>query len=239
MNSRGNGFIKRIFFSLVALAFVVAVAFAIPLALPEIRYYRANQHIDNGEYEKAYYLLKASREHEKSRLLLNSFYVISNETRYCYDGNGKLECIYEYEYNELGQSTITSEYLPDKTLKDRSVTEYNENGKQIKLTRYDGNGNVITYRETEYDENGNVLSYTTYDANNEIVSGTLYEYDKNGNITLEQSVGKYAATSTGYTRINRTYDDRGNLISDTRYDNAGKEVSRSTYEYDEKDNKIS
>lgn len=239
MNNKTNDFYKRIILCFAALAFVVATAIVIPYVLPEIRYYRANQHIDNNEYERAYYLLRQSRGHEKSRLLLNSFYVISNETRYYYDDNGELEYIYEYKYNEFGQSTTTSEYLPDKTLKDRSMVEYNEQGKQTKLTRYDGNGNVITYRETEYDENGNVLRYTTYDANNEIVSGTFYEYDENGNITLEQNFGKYTVTSTVYTTIKRTYDDRGNLIQDTRYDNAGKEVSRSTYEYDEKNNKIS
>lgn len=157
-------------------------------------------------------------------------------------GDGKLYAVKMTQYD--GEGAVKAKHLFEHEL---------EGGKVVKASMVNEAGTVIYYTEVEYDSAGKVKKESDYQ-NNEIywareyVDGVLineynyqegelhsfcqHEYDPNGNLVRTIN---YRADESPYNQNEYTYDQHGNMLTDTLYVYAGavKEVYSSTaYEYE-------
>lgn len=174
--------------------------------------------------------------------------IIVKEKKYAC--NDEQTLMYEYIYNDDGNllkkhDTQEYTYLPDTTVEmeynsegktvketenkagDITINEYDENGLLIKTERPYLEGSVYaaecTY-EYEFDENSNPISCTEIGSGKHLVWKREYE---NGQVKKETSYGSGYGTS--YVSSETIYDDKGNKIGFTKYDENGKEVSKEQY----------
>ena len=167
-------------------------------------------------------------------------------------------CLYEYTYKDdlLVKVTASKETAYQGTIEFSYNLSY-KNGWLIMLSReeedieerywfsYDDNGNVTRFidetigqdlyiadqYEYIYDENGNCLTETRseYDPTTgqlDITWNNEYEYDEANNLICHTSQLSYEETKTDLT-----YDDKGNLLTETTL-NGGSVERQATYEYE-------
>lgn len=138
---------------------------------------------------------------------------------------------YEYEYDSAGNllSKTTYSYDADGALMNTSTSSwvYDEAGNVIS----DGSGGTYTY-----DENGNKLTWR-YGGD----SGTLieYTYDEQGNLLTETSTDYYEGEASSPALDEYVYDDAGNQIKYIRYNGEGSIYSEVHSTYDEHGNLLS
>ena len=123
------------------------------------------------------------------------------------------------------------EYYPNGKL--RREKEYDWSGKNTTITAYNRLGEKTSVRTNEtFDENGNALTYTVqYPMREGRYAEAHYtaEYDAAGNRTSLLRV--YADGVTAYY-MTYEFDQQGNVIRDTEYDEpGGKKLNETTYEY--------
>jgi RHS repeat-associated protein len=160
-------------------------------------------------------------------------------------------------YDCMGNATESYETATGTQMKaDWTVTVYDALGRELtvttKLSDASGNPTTQSVATSVYDGAGNLLSRdgttlggedeaTTYDASGnataELAEGaydavaartTRSSYDAQGNITSELAPGATSAATTS------TYDDAGNLLSETQADG-----TKETYAYDGQGNTVS
>ena len=166
-----------------------------------------------------------------------------------YDGEGSIDWMSEYEYDENGRE-IYYRYESDGVVTKTRENEYNEDGNIIKeiQTSYDsdtGQKKSQTIDEYTYDENGNRIGYANSYYDEEETSSFLWkrEYDEEGRETAFYLYDNEKATSyqseSGYDEngrmINYTgYDKNGNVLvkRDTEYDTSGKVTRKNEYDAD-------
>lgn len=137
----------------------------------------------------------------------------------------------EYEYDENNRLKCANHYNESINLKYWETYEYNENGDLIqKDLWYDGERKPKTSNIFEYDENGNVkCERRQYNDNTEFYMYVDYEYDENG-----RPITEFIKEPDGtlYNTITRTYDDKGNIL--TEYTENSEWYNTEVYVYDEK-----
>lgn len=150
----------------------------------------------------------------------------------------------EYVYDENGNVVKEIVHSWDGTVTEY-LNEYDETGMRVKRTQIDQDGSTTDYTY-EYDEHGNVvfvigsdgsvIEYTNeYDAQGRLLSfvsssgaGETYEYREDGGYKVTYASGaieeydsdgilKVSCTSDGLSTS--TYDDRGNVLTESTPDN--------------------
>lgn len=142
----------------------------------------------------------------------------------------------EYEYDENNRLKCTNHYLDNIELNYWETYEYNENGDLIqKDSWYNGESKPKTSNIFEYDENGNIkCEKRQYNDYPESYIYVEYECDENGrpiNEVIKEADG------TLYNTVTRTYDDKGNIL--TEYMENSEWYNTEVYVYDEKNRCIS
>ena len=211
---------------------------------------QAKEAIENGDYEKAYKLLKESNSAEAKAMLKKFAFVPVTETlknsyvvEYEYDTNGNCvkmvgtgsdggRWVFEYEYDK-NDNCVKEVQTYSGGFRNVMEYEYDTNGNCVKMVRTDSDGDRRVF-EYKYDKNDNcVKEVTTYSDGDRTVMEYEYEYDTNGNC-----VKKVATYSDGDRDVTEyEYDTNGNCIKEVTTDSDG---DRTVWkcEYDEKGNCI-
>ena len=147
--------------------------------------------------------------------------IIHEETEYA---------VTDYSYD--GKNRITSVEARDKDAGETysfSVTYEEKDGIYIGKTNVvsEGDGNSV-YREYHYNSENRLIYTATYN-NDELFEYEKTEYNQNGDVKMTESKGEYEKRIV-------EYDDDGNVISGTYYENNGD--LNSKYEFEYKNNKL-
>lgn len=159
------------------------------------------------------------------------FFTVSQRSIYSYDdagnlirleatdGEGNLEILQEYTWDENGNRLRTTDLSPDGV---QSIVEYtyDETGNQTGWYSRE-NGVLQEYVETTYDEQGRKVFSARYDGNGERLHYWEYTYSDDG---LEMTTS-YSGERTSIDYYNEagqcfrieTYDNDGNLTGVTNY----------------------
>ena len=183
----------------------------------------------------------------------------TDSTSYNFDGS--LNSTSEYSYDAYGTmlSYISTNYSEDGSYR---TYEYDGDYNTIGSQSYDASGNLQTWNEYEYDSNGNQSKVICYNADGTVSYDTVYTYDETGKMTqyvytsYQEGGGRYVTISDGdyNTLESMSYDANGNRTRyryykydfnsfgepDVQYcyDETGKLVSWTTYEYDANGNYV-
>ena len=173
---------------------------------------------------------------------------ITSEIRYAPDGTETDKQIFKYD--EKGQLIEEINYLDTGEIAEHMTYERNENKQVVKAFKHylDGSTDTIVYKR---DENGNVIEKLTLDSedeveakeimvyeNNRLINHKFYEfnelvmeesfiYDDKGNIISQY---KWEAEENEKIRFDNFYNDNGDLIKSLKFNNEEKLVERYIYE---------
>lgn len=164
-----------------------------------------------------------------------------------YDGNGILQDEWVYDREETLLKRMT--YSSGKAGQLLWEYEYNPEEGWMQSIDYDDEGNVERRYLTEYDDHGSVIFYGVYDGEgNDTDDGDCdcgpdvfvlfgqryeYEYDEAGNLILQTGFDENEK-QTGH--MENSYDEKGNLIKEALYDAENTLREYKEYSYDEKGN---
>lgn len=128
------------------------------------------------------------------------------------------------------KSVLTTTRTPQGRIVSQPVrNNYNREGFFTQNTYYDTLGNPVIIVSYTYDKkNRLVKDIRTHEPYSELLSQTVYNYDKKGNtITAEM----FGIADSLETRTVYRFDKSNDLRQVTIYDEAGKEVATTKYEY--------
>jgi YD repeat-containing protein len=172
-----------------------------------------------------------------------------------YNGDGQVEQVMSYTYNEKGfltgeelldvdgsvlekrsfepddQGRIAREFVhyADGSA-DRIEYAYDDAGRVVRKERYDDDDALESAENIVY-EGEVVVCESVVDAEGEILSETLYIYDDNGR--LAEIVSDNREEGLWFTKVYR-YDDAGHRQAATTFNQEGEAVERILFENDEK-----
>lgn len=155
-----------------------------------------------------------------------------SETEYTYDREGRVTGTYVY----LGEKLVmSSRYVWEDGLLTATIQNNPAQNLEQRLDcRYDAQGRLI--RE-EHSVNGSLISYTAY-AYSDDGSAAITTYGSDGSVTqtaLQTTAGNEVTVSstlpdgTFAGRQVKTYDQQGNLLTDTDYAEDGTVISQQCY----------
>lgn len=158
-----------------------------------------------------------------------------NQTKHIfYDADGNITEEYEYEYDAWGNQVKEICYDAKGDLTGKYEHEYDIQGNEIKFVTYHADGSIDEWSEYEYDSQGNKIKSITYHANGSI--DTWMEWNQYGDIIKEK--GCYADNTEYSYEYQYEYDEWGNHVKVTCYDEDGSVINlyEYQYEYDEQGN---
>jgi YD repeat-containing protein len=171
-----------------------------------------------------------------------------------YNGDGQVEQVMSYTYNEKG--FLTGEELldvdgsvlekrsfePDEQGRiarefvhyadgsaDRIEYAYDDAGRVVRKERYDDD-NALESAENMIYEGEVVVRESIVDADDEILSETVYSYDENGR--LAEIVSDNREEGLWFRKVYR-YDDAGHRQAATTFNEEGEPVERILFKHDE------
>ena len=156
-------------------------------------------------------------------------------------------------YNPKGFLIETITYNSDGTIQYKYNYTYDNNGTRIKTTRYDSSGKMTNYYKYDYNEFGNKVKAYSYVLDGNLEEYYTYEYDGDGNLIEEKwfsplgdevynietdydngiKTHTYTYDENGdliYEYVFR-YDEKGNIIEETKYNSNGLQVGIIQYVY--------
>ena len=173
-----------------------------------------------------------------------------------YAPDGSLVASYAYERDSEGR-ILKNSYSDEKGFSSSVVSEYDSQGLLLTDTNYNAEGNIQSV--SEYDELGRTIKYTSYNKKGKPSQVTESIYDEKGFRTRQNELdgSGHLQRFTQYTYNERgkrstearysennilsyevKYDDHGNEIKTSYYDDDGALSSYSQSEYDEDGTKI-
>ncbi len=142
-------------------------------------------------------------------------------------------------YDRKGFLIETIAYNNDGSIQYKYTYNYDKDGKKIKTSRYNTKDEMINYYKYEYDENGNKTKAYCYDTNGNLEEYYVYDYDGNRNLAEEKwysPAGKEVYNiengyDNGIKTLTSTYDENGDLIYKyvLRYDDKGNIIEETKY----------
>lgn len=144
-----------------------------------------------------------------------------------YEMDGSEDTYYLFDYDENGRTTAKRMYDSDGTRGPYFLYDYDTNGNLIRENNYRSDDSLADYTEFQYDANGNKIRADWY-VGGTLGSYTTYEYGAGGDLAKE-----LYCTAEGRIEIEYLYDENGNLIQKTQYEEDGSVFSKYAYEYHE------
>lgn len=146
-----------------------------------------------------------------------------------YDGEGNVTAKYDFKHELAGGKVVKASMVNEAgTVIYLTEIEYDDAGNVKKESDYEG-GEI--YWAREYDQWGKIVKEYNYQEG-ELYTFSQHEYDPAGNRVRTIN---YHADEVPYNQYEYTYDEYGNMLTDTLYVYSGavKEVHGSTaYEYE-------
>lgn len=146
-----------------------------------------------------------------------------------YDNDG-MHIYRELEYDEAGNMIRKSEFEEDGTAGAQWQNEYDAAGNMIKSTIVFSTGRVYSIMEYEYDEHGNVTRYASLDGDGNVIESYRYEYELRED-GLPNVTKIYDSENTVQRTKESEYDENGNLIKETTFDNQNEIMMIVKYTY--------
>jgi len=149
-----------------------------------------------------------------------------------YKSDGAISSRHEYKYDRENRKIEYNQYqVPmggkELRLSFKQIFTYDSNGNKKSEQGFDGkNPYRISY---SYLDDSRQKEIVKYSAANSVEEKWTFEHKEN--IT---TVFVYKAESKLDKKIVRKYDSNSNLVDETNYSGAGKELGRTTFEYDNK-----
>jgi len=194
-----------------------------------------------------------------------------------YDASGKVTDKSTFKYDEKGNQTETVSYDASGKIRYKRTYKHDEKGNKVEEGHYSGSRIKITTKSTfKYDKDGNIIELVRFNPAGELLARRTFKYDETGrNIeevkyygdgTINQkTTSKIDEEKRGWITEWVRYDLQGKIVSrrrglsliprkrklitNSKYDEKGREVERLTYNsrkeimrkyafrYDEKGNK--
>ena len=132
----------------------------------------------------------------------------------------------EYVYDEAGNPVEEYHYSPDGYLRDAFVCEFDEAGQKIREEQYNGEylANIYYYY---YDAGGWLEREDTCNAYDELEIYMLYIRDEAGRLTENRC---YYSNGLLFWRMERTYGEDGQVLTEAYYDADGNLTHVDEYE---------
>jgi hypothetical protein len=117
---------------------------------------------------------------------------------------------------------------------------YDEAGYLIEDSQQDGTGKLIRRNTFAFDEKGNMTSVGSYDSDNKLHRKLTWTFDPNGNRAEWTESHLAGEEMVLFEKITSTYDDKGNVLTETQYGNPEGAVMTKFFSYifDERGNWI-
>ena len=190
------------------------------------KYEKAQEYIDNGNYEAAYELYKELGSYKDCAERLGYFRYVVTEVDFKYNEVLKFNAVFSFNDQNLPFRIITDEEH-DGTEEGTSIIDidYDKNGDAIKQvwTYYDGDKRI---EDRTYDADRNLIQRIyTYDDGSRSIDD--YTYDINGNLIKEVCTYHDGDKSIR----DYTYDANGTLIKEVyTYHDGDKSICDYTYD---------
>lgn len=111
--------------------------------------------------------------------------------------------------------------------------EYNDKGLLAKSVSYNPTGDIVFMNELEYDDKGNKIEEKALFPDRSLLQRMTYKYDNKGR-EIEKNM---CNAKNCYEKILSSYDSKGNLIKELKYDEKGELYATINYQYDSKNNR--
>ncbi|NVO04268.1 MAG: hypothetical protein HXX09_16365 [Bacteroidetes bacterium] len=147
------------------------------------------------------------------------------------DDNLEAKEVYEYSNNKV---SFHAKYDGDNNLIEEYKYQYNELGNAIEEEKWDIYDDKRIKYLMEYDANGNRTKILTYNSHGQLKHKSLFEYNEKNQLlkTVEED-------EFNNNVISFQYDERGNAIEQTEYNQHEDLISSINRKYNEFDNVIS
>ncbi|HBB97904.1 MAG TPA: hypothetical protein DC054_21185 [Blastocatellia bacterium] len=144
------------------------------------------------------------------------------------------------KHNEKGQEIEVDCEGPSPETTVKTFWSYDEAGHTTEMLQRDGNGKLIRRYATTFDGKGNVISGSTYDSEDKLQRKLMWTFDEKGNRTEWTESHAKGEEMVLFERIVSTYDDKGNVLTETQYGNPEGTITTHffSYEFDQKGNWI-
>lgn len=163
---------------------------------------------------------KLVRSYDDKGLLMGGvFYNSSGEVRskysFTYDDKGqRIKEVYEDEthifgYDDNGNRTSQTTYLPDGTLKNSTQISYDGKGNVINEKWYDGEGVLYSDFTAKYNDAGLPIESILLDGEGHVIEEYCTEYDEYGNVVDEYVSKNYGSYKTHHLI---EYDEQGREV---------------------------
>lgn len=134
-------------------------------------------------------------------------------------------------FNTMGN--ITEMELNLQGSKTRIVEQYNDKKLIVKSVSYNPEGEVVFLNELSYDDKGNKIEEKALFPDGSLLQKILWKYDNKGN-EIEK---KLCSADNCFERIVSSYDSKGNVIKELKYDEKHQLFATITYKYDKRNNR--
>lgn len=191
---------------------------------------------ENARVKKTRYIVTDGERQFQSTEYLDEY---GNPMRMLYNSGGAGTKMTQYinEYDEKG-NLVSVKTIPYEGFESLVAYEYNDDDTVKTVTRSE-NGVVNTIETYSYNEHGDTASIETSLPDGGDVYGTTlfeYEYDENGRAVTEIQKD---TTDFVYASIYRTYDDRGNVLTEKSTYGENTDGTTKVYGYDGQNRLIS
>lgn len=184
---------------------------------------------------------------EKGNLLERKEYNSKGElekefkSKYTYSSDGKLlqEINYDNSDTEYSSNNYTYDQKGNKTsyiysdsngkLKQKEEYFFDSSGNEIKQLAYKQDGILKYQTYNKYDEKGNKKEKYEFDGDSVLLNKYFFSYDNNNNMI--EYIRQPEKSKITYLKILFTYDEHGNILSNTRYEGKSYPVKLQKFVY--------
>lgn len=147
-------------------------------------------------------------------------------------GNGSRSNTIVYQFNNQGRQ-VGHIYYRSGEVSEKQVKQFNNKGNQVGLQFFRKNGEIRKRWVFQLYEDGRTKEIREYDSLDSLTIKGLFWYYKEDNKTVEKWYGKGGAFQNWY---GFTFNDKGLLIQEMKYEEGGGPIGRILFTYDARGN---
>jgi len=149
------------------------------------------------------------KDENASMQYIEIFTVNGNIEQKQWFGNGRLERVYNYIYDDIGNNIVIETINEsDSSLMSKTINKFNDDKYKIEENNYNAEG-VLTYKSLYlYDDEGNIIEENYFDINGLLIEKTTYSYENLNRIREE----RYNSNGEFISKTEYRYNDKNELI---------------------------